>query len=110
MIYDMWDCRVAYCVYDDNSSRECWKTKNVCDVVINSRLAEQSEGNIMRIGIDLDEAALPVGAKQICAHALLNKDVLTFEEADRTAAERIQCTCAELGTDPAALLSELNVR
>ena len=65
---------------------------------------------MMRSGIDLEAAAQPVGAKLIRAQTWLNEDTQTLEEATRTGLVRIQCTCAQLGTEPTAHLSGFIVR
>ena len=59
---------------------------------------------------DLEANVQPVSGKLNRARTRLSQDIQSLEEAARTAVMRIQSTCAQLGTDPAAHLSEFNVR
>ena len=59
---------------------------------------------------DLEADVQPVSGKLNRARTRLSQDIQSLEEAARTAVMRIQSTCAQLGTDPAAHLSEFNVR
>ena len=97
------------------------KLKNQHNVATYSGLAEQSYANVMHGGILLLVLLLLLAGSLPRAMELF-RDWLKHspgvrpawmtlsEEAAGTAVMRIQSTCAQLGTDPAAHLSEFNVR